>query len=531
MPLVMRFVLAAVLLMAAAVADVGAAAEPRVALIIGNGNYPNIGTLANPPNDARLMADTLRRLGFDVIERIDADQKAMKRAVKAFGEKLENAGKQAVGLFYYAGHGVQVNGTNYMIPVNVEIEDEADVDIEAVAADAVQGNMAFAGNRLNIIILDACRNNPFKRSFRSAGRGLARMDASKGTLIAYATSPGDVAADGGGANSPYTEALARAMLTPGLTVERVFKEVRNSVVGVTDGRQVPWEASSLTGADFYFADGAAEPAAPPQLAALPPPAAAQPALDARLQKEVAVWNAIQGSADVGDFEAYLSEYGDKGTFSKMAKGKIRRLKSGADAAERSITGKSDQQLAAEALVRARKMIEELTDNAEFLMESEQLSIAERVAKFRGLLGTVVDFKPMARFVLGSHYEDASPEQWDKFYATYKELFLSGYEFTEADNWTGDFKVESIREYGKDTLVTISFPRQSQAPFRVGFRIRRRPDSFFGFKIIDAVTDKLSLLVTQRDDFAPILKKDGIDGLVATLEKRFGKAVEAVAIPD
>ncbi len=138
---------------------------------------------------------------------------------------------------------------------------------------------------------------------------------------------------------------------------------------------------------------------------------------------------------------------------------------------------------------------------------------------------------MARFVLGSHYEDVSPEQWDKFYATYKELFLSGYEFTEADNWTGDFKVESIREYGKDTLVTISFPRQSQAPFRVGFRIRRRPDSFFGFKIIDAVTDKLSLLVTQRDDFAPILKKDGIDGLVATLEKRFGKAVEAVAIPD
>jgi len=508
-------------------------AEKRIALIIGNGAYPNLGTLKNPPNDAKLMARTLRSLGFEVIERIDADQKGMKKAIKAFGNKLETAGREAVGLFYYAGHGVQVRGQNYMIPVNVDIQDEADVDIEAVSANAVLDNIAFAGNDLNIVILDACRNNPFKRSFRAASRGLARMDASKGTLIAYATSPGDVAADGKGDNSPYTEALARAMLTPGLNVERVFKEVRNKVIEATDSLQVPWEASSLTGGDFYFnTEGATPAAAPPQLAALPPADQAVSAEStARLQKEVAVWNAIQGSSNPVDFQDYINEYGENGTFSKMARNKIRRLKSGEDQKERSVTGKSDQQLAGEALIRGRKMIEELTANAENLMDSERLSVPERVAKFRGLLGTIVDFKPMARFTLGAYYDKATPGQWDRFLATYKEMFLSGYEFTQADNWTGDFKVKNIREYGRDTLVTVTFPRQGQAPFQVGFRIRRRPESFFGFKIIDAVTNGLSLLVTQRGEFRPTLDKDGIDGLVAALEKRFGKAVTAVAIPD
>ena len=349
-------------------------AEKRIALIIGNGAYPNLGTLKNPPNDAKLMARTLRSLGFEVIERIDVEQKGMKKAIKAFGNKLETAGKEAVGLFYYAGHGVQVRGQNYMIPVNVDIQDEADVDIEAVSANAVLDNLAFAGNDLNIVILDACRNNPFKRSFRAASRGLARMDASKGTLIAYATSPGDVAADGKGANSPYTEALARAMLTPGLNVERVFKEVRNKVIEATNSLQVPWEASSLTGGDFYFnSEGTTPAAAPPQLAALPPADQAVSAeSNARLQKEVAVWNAIQGSSNPVDFQDYINEYGENGTFSKMAHNKIRRLKSGDDQKERSVTGKSDQQLAGEALIRGRKMIEELTANAEMILQRLEL---------------------------------------------------------------------------------------------------------------------------------------------------------------
>ena len=302
-----RLWVAAVVALAILVTSQPSFAEKRIALIIGNGAYPNLGTLKNPPNDAKLMARTLRSLGFEVIERIDVDQKGMKKAIKAFGNKLETAGKEAVGLFYYAGHGVQVRGQNYMIPVNVDIQDEADVDIEAVSANAVLDNIAFAGNDLNIVILDACRNNPFKRSFRAASRGLARMDASKGTLIAYATSPGNVAADGKGDNSPYTEALARAMLTPGLNVERVFKEVRNKVIEATNSLQVPWEASSLTGGDFYFnPEGATPAAAPPQLAALPPADQAVSAeSNARLQKEVAVWNAIQGSSNPVDFQDYI----------------------------------------------------------------------------------------------------------------------------------------------------------------------------------------------------------------------------------
>jgi len=283
-------------------------AEKRIALVIGNGAYPNVGALKNPPNDAKLMANTLRSLGFDVIERIDVNQKGMKKAIKAFGNKLEAGGKDAVGLFYYAGHGVQVGGENYMVPVNVDIQDEADVDIETVSATAVQGNMSFAGNRLNIIIMDSCRNNPFKRSFRSATRGLARMDATKGTLIAYATSPGDVAADGKGVNSPYTEALSQALLTPGLTVERVFKKVRNSVVASTNSNQVPWEASSLTGADFYF-KGGAETVAPATSEASP---------------EVAFWNSIQDSENPAEFETFIKAYPNS-PFSALAQTRIEAL--------------------------------------------------------------------------------------------------------------------------------------------------------------------------------------------------------------
>jgi len=284
------------------------ASEKRVALVIGNGTYPNVGELPNPPNDAKLMSETLRALDFDVIERVNVGQKDMKRAIKLFGTKLEAAGKDAVGLFYFAGHGVQVRGINYLIPVNVDIEDEADVDIEAVSARAIQEQMRYAGNRLNVIVMDACRNNPFKRSFRSASRGLARMDATKGTLIAYATSPGDVAADGSGENSPYTEALSKALLTPGLTVERIFKEVRNSVVAATNNRQIPWEASSLTGGDFYFK------AKPVQVAASIPSAPST-------STEVLVWNSIKDSSDPATFRGYLKQY-PTGIFAAIATEKL-----------------------------------------------------------------------------------------------------------------------------------------------------------------------------------------------------------------
>src|SRR5450631_1884439 len=236
------------------------AAETRVALVIGNSDYAS-GPLSNPANDAKLIGDELANLGFDVIARRNADQTTMKRAIQEFGARLEKAGPDSVGLFYYAGHGVQLNGRNYLIPTTARIEREGDVEIEAVSADWVIEQMRFARNRLNIVILDACRNNPFTRSMRSVDHGLATMDAPAGILIAYSTAPGAVAADGSGRNSPYTEALSQAMRDLHEPVEQVFKHVRVGVMSATSGKQVPWESSSLTG-DFYFAAPRAAPAAP-----------------------------------------------------------------------------------------------------------------------------------------------------------------------------------------------------------------------------------------------------------------------------
>jgi uncharacterized caspase-like protein len=248
----MRFIPLA--LLAAAILGPAAAmpAELRVALVIGNSEYSS-GPLPNPANDAKMISETLSNLGFEVVTRRNADQNTMKRAIQDFGARLEKAGPEAVGLFYYAGHGVQLNGRNYLIPTTAQIEREGDVEIEAVSADWVIEQMRYARNRLNIVILDACRNNPFTRSMRSVDHGLATMDAPAGILIAYSTAPGAVAADGTGRNSPYTEALSQAMRNLHEPVEQVFKHVRVGVMGATSGKQVPWESSSLTG-DFYFAE-------------------------------------------------------------------------------------------------------------------------------------------------------------------------------------------------------------------------------------------------------------------------------------
>jgi len=260
-----------------------AAAEPRIALVIGNSEYAS-GPLPNPANDAKLIGEALGGLGFEVISRRNADQTTMKRAIQDFGARLEKAGPSAVGLFYYAGHGVQLNGRNYLIPTAAHIEREGDVDIEAVSADWVIEQMRYARNRLNIVVLDACRNNPFARGMRSADRGLAVMDAPAGIMIAYSTAPGSVAADGDSRNSPYTEALTRAMRELHEPVEQVFKRVRIQVMNATGGRQIPWESSSLTG-DFYFAAPGrhSEPVAASASIAEPAPGAPPPAKPAESQ--------------------------------------------------------------------------------------------------------------------------------------------------------------------------------------------------------------------------------------------------------
>lgn len=260
-------------------------AAPRAALVIGNGAYREA-PLKNPVNDARDMAAKLRELGFQVTERLDADRQSMRQALREFEQRLRQ--QRGVGLFYYAGHGVQLKGQNYLIPVGVDIHREFEVPDEALDADAVLRAMESAGNELNIVILDACRNNPFARSFGASGRGLARMDGPAGTFIAYATAPGAISQDGNdGRNSPYTRYLLAAMSTPGLGLEQVFKQVLVAVEQETGGAQIPWVASSLRG-DFYFMPAVAaapSPSVAPTIPASPPapdpPVSGSPPSDGR----------------------------------------------------------------------------------------------------------------------------------------------------------------------------------------------------------------------------------------------------------
>jgi uncharacterized protein (TIGR02145 family) len=223
--------------------------EKRIALVIGNGNYL-IGSLANPENDARAMKTALQNVGFEVIEYENLNQGQIKKAIDEFGEKMKT---YDVGLFYYAGHGIQSNGYNYLIPVDAQLTNEKQVEYDCVQADRVLALMEGSGTKVNIIILDACRNNPFERSWTrsTTGRGLAFMNAPSGTLIAYATSPGSTASDGSGENGLYTSAILESIKIPDITILQMFQNVRRIVTQISNKGQVPWESTSLIG-DFYF---------------------------------------------------------------------------------------------------------------------------------------------------------------------------------------------------------------------------------------------------------------------------------------
>lgn len=223
--------------------------EQRVALVIGNSAYQNISALPNPTNDAKLMGSTLQQLGFETMIVTDLSRDDMIKKIREFGQRLEQT--KAVGLFFYAGHGLQVDGHNYLIPVNAQIAKKQDVEFECVNLDRLLGEMDYAGNDLNIIILDACRNNPFANVRAVNDGGLAAVNAPKGTFIAFATAPGSVASDGEGSNGLYTEQLVKHITQPNATIEEVFKKTRADVYNLSDKAQVPWENSSIFG-DFYF---------------------------------------------------------------------------------------------------------------------------------------------------------------------------------------------------------------------------------------------------------------------------------------
>ena len=235
------------------------APEPRTALVVGNADY-SFGALRNPINDAEAVAKSLEEAGFAVTLETDADQAEMQKAIAAFRDALKQKG--GVGLFYFAGHGVQMSGENYLLPVGGHIRGESDIKTGAVTATEIVDAMASARNGLNIVVLDACRNNPINKG---ATRGLSRIDSNESLFVSYSTSPGAVALDGEGGNSPYTKYLATSIATPNLNIEETFKRTLKGVYEETKGEQIPWISSTFFG-DFVFRpkDGAAaSPDAPP----------------------------------------------------------------------------------------------------------------------------------------------------------------------------------------------------------------------------------------------------------------------------
>jgi uncharacterized caspase-like protein len=260
-----------------------AAAETRLALVVGNGAYQSTSRLANPVNDAGDLAAALKGIGFEVIVGTDLDKRAFEATVRDFARRLP---KVDVALFYYAGHGLQVGGRNYLIPTDAQLQSERDLDFEGVALDLVLKQMELERDgTTSIVLLDACRDNPLAKNLarsmgtRSAnvGQGLAQVHAGVGTFVAYSTQPGNIALDRQGRNSPFTGALLKAITTPDRTISAVMIEVRRDVLAQSGGRQVPWDHSALTG-DFYLYRASAPGAA----RALPP--AAPESTEARLRQ-------------------------------------------------------------------------------------------------------------------------------------------------------------------------------------------------------------------------------------------------------
>ena len=276
--------------------------EERIALVIGNAAY-RIDPLDNPVNDARLIGQALKSAGFSVSLRENLDRRGLVDALRDFGNRL---GENTIAVLYYAGHGLQLRDRNYLIPVDAEIRSEDEIPIAGVDLGFMLGRMSTARSRINIVILDACRNNPFAGKGGPSAQGLAQMDAPVGTLLAYATAPGKLAADGSGANSLYATHLSRHLPTPGLPVELVFKRVREGVVRDTREQQVPWESSSLQG-EFAFVPGVAAPR--------------EAAADIEAAGELVFWNSIQASTRADEYRAYLRQY-PTGRFATLAQTRL-----------------------------------------------------------------------------------------------------------------------------------------------------------------------------------------------------------------
>jgi hypothetical protein len=297
--------------------------EKRVALVIGNSAYENTTELKNPRNDAADMAAVLRRLGFEVFDGIDLNKRSMERTIRQFGIKLANAD---LALFFYAGHGVAIGGQNYLIPTDARLASEGDADFEALPLSLVLKQMEREA-KTSIVLLDACRDNPLARNLArtmgtrssAVGQGLVEVKTGVGTLIGFSTQPGNVATDGAGRNSPYAEALLRFIEQPGKDVSGLLISVRNRVLKETEGRQVPWEHTSLTGQVYLRLDSL-----PSTGASIPPPAATY---DREI--ELSFWNSVKDSKSPDMLQSYLDRY-PYGNFAGLARAMLNELQTAAN---------------------------------------------------------------------------------------------------------------------------------------------------------------------------------------------------------
>ncbi len=279
--------------------------ERRVALVIGNAKY-EVSPLVNPTNDSYDVATKLRNYGFDVVYRENLKIRQIGSMLREFKSKLTPG---ATALVFYAGHGLQVRGENYFPVVDADIQSEEDINNQSIGLKQLMDILEEAKTRTNIVLLDACRNNPFERKTRSLSRGLASVNAPSGTMIAYSTRPGSVAEDGSGRNGLYTEQLLKVMDTR-IPIEQVLKKLVSSVKTASKGRQEPWSEGSLEG-DFCFGGCVDENAEKNKLTA-----------------DIALWESIIGSNSIADYERYLSQY-PTGTFSSLAKKTLESLKTAA----------------------------------------------------------------------------------------------------------------------------------------------------------------------------------------------------------
>jgi len=332
----MRFLIAALSLLGLLVSANIAKADKRVAFVVGNGAYRNVAALPNPPIDAKAMAKVLRNVGFEVVEGTNLTRDKMTERLLEFGKKAEGAD---VALFFYAGHGIAINGTNYLLPVDADIKSEMDVKLGSAINVDTTLEQTMADAKVKLVFLDACRDNPFAGKIKpnsatrslSVQSGLAEMKSGEGTLIAFATGPGQTALDGEvGTNSPFTRALMANITQPGVEIQQAMTKVRAQVNEETSKNQLPWGHTNLTGTVFL------NPAAAPAPAVAADSSAAPVATGAASEVELEFWRSIKDSNKTEELNAYLTNY-PNGTFKPLALTRIAELQNGPSTTTRNLT--------------------------------------------------------------------------------------------------------------------------------------------------------------------------------------------------